>query len=235
MKKNSARRNNTSEIIGIILIVFLSSAALLLWLANAEKVSLPVLLSSICNGFSSFSNENIFIAGKINNTNIFIYIYLIAIFSSLLALFLAKSPNSRIIFISCLVVFFLVSGAQLVFQIKTFSGEIRAYSGKTLAEKNSSLFGLPYNFAEFCRNRLPGSHRGKVISDLDPKENVGMMLHERLTYHLYPINIAIPTGEPIECCVIFQKENPEAAIPKEFDRRYIFNQFNILAVKEGAE
>lgn len=136
------------------------------------------------------------------------------------------------LFLVAIIVFFLTTGIQTIYQIKLFTTEIKTFSGKTLREKESYLFGLPYEFALFCRKYLPGKHRGKLVTDLDIMDPEGMTLHTRLYYHLYPINIAVNTDEPINCYVIFQKKSARDAVPKDAKTIYVFDQSNILAIRE---
>lgn len=244
------RHKSTSEIIYAIVIVSACTIMLLLWLANTEGVSLSALLSYISTKLYAFRNENIFIVNRIRNINIFIYAYLIIAVSSLILFFLKKPEKTKVkkrkdkitprplphpAFTVALIVFLLTSTLQLIYQIKYFSQERHAYSGKTLSERNTLIFGLPYEFATFCRDRLPGPHRGKYISDLSADEALGLMLRYRVAYHIYPINITIPTDQPIDSYVVFQKRDPQTAIPKEFEIRYAFDQFNVLAIKKRPE
>lgn len=143
--------------------------------------------------------------------------------------------HPRPLLIVTIIVFFLTTGIQTVYQIKRFTTEIKTFSGKTLSEKNSSLFGLPYKFAVFCREHFPGKYRGKLITDLNLMDPEGMTLHTRLYYHLYPINITVKTDGPIDCYVIFEKKSARDAVPKKVKAVYNFDPSNILAIKEELE
>ncbi|MDB4349595.1 hypothetical protein OAA99_01420 [Omnitrophica bacterium] len=238
-------------VIRVIVIVCIFSAALLIWLASAEKISLPALLSRISTKLYSFRNENIFVVNGVRNRYVFVYAYFIIIASSIVAFFmkdfLGGSHNKKkkdkalpvplphTAFIVGLIVFFLTAGLQLAYQINHFSGEIRTYSGKTESEKNSQIFGLPYEFAKFCNTHLPGSHRGEYISSFSREEARGLMLRYRVGYHIYPINISISTDQPVDAYVVFQKEDPHSAIPDDFKTRYNFDRFSTLAVKKSPQ
>lgn len=213
---------NAYVIIASIVIVCVCSGLLLSWLAETGYFYSP----------GNYENYNIIKAPEIYNINAYKYIYIIIVVSAVIALLL-KKPHA--IFPVAIIVFFITTGIQTIYQIKYFSTEFKTFSGKTLSEKNSHIFGLPYKFAVFCREHLSGEHRGELITDLDIMEPYGMTLHTRLYYHLYPINIAVKTDKPIDCYVIFEKKSAWDAIPKKNKAAYIFDQSNILAIKEELE
>lgn len=234
---------NNSEVIISIVVVCICTAILLLWLATVQKIPLSTLIQNVCTNFYPAANMNIFMVKKICNINAYIYIYFLSALSAVIAIFFKhlwaktkekkESPShSHTVFLVALIVFFITVGIQTVDQIKGLSQEVKIFSGKTLSQKNSIIFDTPYYFAMYCRALFPEGHRGKFITDLDITRDPAMTLHERLCYHLYPINIKVPTGQPIDCYIIFHKKDPTAALTEDFKKLYFFDQFNVLALKE---
>lgn len=237
---------NTLAVITNIIIVCICSASLLFWLTVYQKISLPVLIQNLSNNFFLFSNENLTVVLKINYINVYVYIYFFLVAAIILAVFVKKiwgRVNNKTAFLSvhhtvfliAIIVFLFTASLETINHIKFFSSEFKFFSRKTLSEKNTVIFGLPYKFAMFCRELSPGKSRGNLITDLDIDKDPGLTLHRRLSYHLYPINIRIPTEQATDCYIAFQKKDFIKAIPKDFNKLYVFDQFNALAVKTELE
>ena len=249
-------RNLLIIVQGIVIVSICVAISLFLW-ADSTNTSLATLISHICTRFYRFSIENIsavvgFTAIRIKNRSIFIYVYLIIIVSSVAALFLRRleqrikkdkivpKPQPHSTFIIALIVFFLILSVQLIFQINRLIQERETFFGKTVVEKNLIIFKkgrklTPYKFAKFCQDRFPGSHKGKYISGLTTKSSLGLWMRYAIAYHIYPINITIPSDQPIDCYVVFKKSAPLAAVPNEFTKYYTFDRHSVLAIKEEAE
>jgi hypothetical protein len=234
----------------IIVIVTLAVAAgFFIWLAKAAGAPLSALLHHITIKLYPFRNENFFIVNKVRGRDIFTYAYFMIIASSIIALFVkdflikrpvqkkiktaaAKEGTPHTVIVAALAVFFLMAGLQLVYQIGYFTKEIKDYSGKTEPERLTLAMGAPYDFARFCREHLPGSARGQYASDLNVETAGGLSTRYRVAYHAFPINITIPTDESIGAYVVFQKQDPHAAVPPGFNSRYVFDEFSLIAIKD---
>jgi len=132
-----------------------------------------------------------------------------------------------------LVIFFaIIVFIQFVQHAKYFTDLDKHFSGKTLEEKQVSMFGFPYVFAMNCREHLDGSHTGKLVTDMDIRRATEMTIHRRLAYYLYPISIKHPKeGEQPDCLVFFNKKDAINHIPKGFTIQYKFDDNNIMTVR----
>jgi len=210
------------------------------------KVPLSGFLLDLIINLFPFSNENTVLVREIRGVNILVYLYAIVAVSGIITFIYGKflntpaSPAGSLSFrdtvLSAVIAAFVLTAAiQTAHHVNRFASEVKVFSGKTLPERNSLIFGLPYEFALFCKERLPGPRDGAFVTDLDIDKDPGMTLHRRLAYHLYPINIRIAPGGRADCYVIFQKHDPRAAAPKDLRQFYLFDRSNAFAVSREAE
>jgi len=93
-------------------------------------------------------------------------------------------------------------------------------------------FKNAYNFAQYCRQHLPGKHWGKVITDKKLQETQAMLTYAAVRYYLYPIDVSVDRNHPKDCLVIFLKKNPLSVIPKGFKMMDSFDKMSLIAIKE---
>lgn len=227
----------------VIATVFICTAILLLSFASLGGMSVSNIISGLCSHLYPYDNENMFFIGKINGINTNVYFYALITIASIIVLFLIgqrakindkiKMPStSHVVFLVSIVVFLLAAAIQLSNQVTRFHSEIKDFSGKTVSEKYIYMFGLAYKFPVFCHKHLPGKHKGQFITSYDVNKDPGMSIRNALAYQLYPIDTMVATERPVDCYVIFGKNNLKASLPEDVKEIYYYDDFNALALKK---
>ncbi|MBN1870703.1 MAG: hypothetical protein JW847_09025 [Candidatus Omnitrophica bacterium] len=129
----------------------------------------------------------------------------------------------------CIAGLLLLSGIQQIHRYDFFKNEQNIFGGETVEERNQILFGRIYDFAQTCKKLLPGTHQGKLMTDLDLNNDPYMLLHRILSYHLYPeISLRLDNGAPNDTIVSFYKHDALMHIPENYrilvlskDKNYI--------------
>lgn len=87
-----------------------------------------------------------------------------------------------------------------------------------------------YRFAKYCLEHLSGKYQGQLITDCDYRG-----IHPYLImYYLYPVvELRKEGGGHKECLIIFNKNNPLAIVPYDYDILGTYNSKSLLAVKRN--
>jgi len=228
----------------ICLISVVSAAFLVFFLASVEinRSLTPILVNVLLRPYFPVTDSMFmpYMLGPVP-INIFIYVtFLVSlIFLSIMRKFLMvpkiplrpfaglKAPVtvSLVLFFFILVSSALSAGMDSLVMLKNFSG-------KATHEKTALSLGLPFYLGMFCRNKLPGKHKGEFITDLDLSQDLPMTFHRRLAYFMYPIDIRNITDRPKDCVLISFTKNPQEHIPKEHTGLFWFDKKNLLITKK---
>ena len=187
-------------------------------------------------------------AGTIGNLNVYIYVYVLIVFTSLGGYFSCRLIHRRLkaskhlsmrgsfLLTSC-IIFFLISTFQCLAQTKLIIQKFYDLAAASSAKERLPLrLKQPYQFAISCQKLFPGVHRGDLITDMDLTKDPGMFIHRALAYYLYPIDIrSVYPNRPKDCVIIFLKKNPEAQVPADFEILFRFDDSSLLAVKKKAQ
>jgi hypothetical protein len=103
--------------------------------------------------------------------------------------------------------------------------------GKSLQEKQIMALGSSARFAADIRQTVSGRHRGELITDLP----MWMLEPHVMQNHLYPTIDLISGQGPAEYLVIFEKNNPRASVPPDFEMIKEFDGYGILAVRKNTK
>ncbi|MCK5012578.1 MAG: hypothetical protein KAS66_02060 [Candidatus Omnitrophica bacterium] len=247
----SKRNQNFFEVLCVIssILVFLIIFAII------KRISLKHVLTECLNAFYSYRHNLIFVdtfAGI--NVNLLI-LFLIITISFLLAPLrkgrknedFKPTPGLTASCFTALTILSILAFIQTVNFTRYLYSQSQAVRNKTTDEKKALIFGDSYTFARFCKKRLPGRHNALLITDIDLHTTTGANTHIALAYHLFPITIQYnprqrlimpdyvwddPSASPIEALVVFQKKNPEASVPGNFNIIGRFGSENLLAVRK---
>ena len=90
-----------------------------------------------------------------------------------------------------------------------------------------------YRFAKYCQRLLPGQHSAKLITGLDTSRDPGMLIHRKLAYFLYPIDIRNIRKEPVDSLIIFAVKDATQLVPEDFQISGKYNESSLIAVKKS--
>jgi hypothetical protein len=125
---------------------------------------------------------------------------------------------------------------QTINHAHIFANERRIFSGKSVSEKQRFIHKQPYVFAQYCRRRFPGRHKGFLRTDLDPQDEPFATQHRKLVYFLFPdIDIRnIYVDAAYDCLIFYDEETRPGSIPPGFKIKGVFDARHVIAVKEEA-
>ena len=130
-----------------------------------------------------------------------------------------------------LTVFIIVIILQTMNQMRYFLVTFDTYNGKDVEARYLGPFKKVYDFAQFCKIRLPGQHNAELITDLDTSQDPGMFLHRALAYYLYPIDIRDIRERDKELLIAFEKKNVIHNVPQGYHLIGAWDNDNIVAIR----
>jgi hypothetical protein len=127
--------------------------------------------------------------------------------------------------------FLIIVALQTIGQTYYFIREFQWINGKKTADRYPGALKEIVNFAEFCKQKLPGKYSCQLITDFDMSRDPGMFFHRTLAYHLYPIDIRDIRRSPANCAIVFIAQNPRSRVPKSYDVIGSWGEKSLLAIK----
>jgi len=229
-----------SSLFGII--VFVTFILILFFLFPFTQNTSSVL-KQISDHFYQMT-PNICTYMKVKGVNVIYFIYAAITLFSCAEHFLfsgrATSPlkeNSRgirfILLRNTCIALLIICALQAKTLISQFMFEHTYFADAPIEKKYSQRFGKIYDFANYCKKLLPGTHQANVITDIDKESAAWEYAHAELSYFLYPINIKTYQGSEPEVIVIYSKDDPLKSVPENFLAFEQFDSKSLIAVKNN--
>jgi len=171
---------------------------------------------------------------------LFIIFIILAFFLIILKPFIKNQKTLNLILTSLrrlglmgFILFVVVVALQTKTHFVAFEHTRNRFPFQSTHEKSSFYQGVPYHFANYCKRIYPGRHRGKFVTDLDINEPYNMRVHRIISYFLYPaIDVRMSQNKSMDCIVVYEKDEPEQAIPDDFEVLGYFSDRSLLAVRK---
>ncbi len=224
-----------------IILIVLSLNISIYWVSLSSNIPAIVLAKNIPGFLFPYPHENGFYGDSAYAYCIFaLFILTFLCLIKFLNVFhniytLLKKYHVFNIYYTMLAMILVITCLQTIQHTKYFSSIYSRFSTLNDIQKKRHLMGFAYDYAFLCRSYFKeGYYRGKLITDIDISKAVGMTLHRRLAYYLYPIRIRSYRGvEEPDYLIYFQKKDAAALVPKNYVVRLKIDEENLFAIRKG--
>jgi hypothetical protein len=107
------------------------------------------------------------------------------------------------------------------------------FAGKTVDTVYSENLGAVYNLAKASKRLIQPTAHAELITDLDLRQDPGMIYHRALSYFLYPIDLRGIRAKPADTLIIFLKKDPHLFVKEGFSVKEQLSPKTIIAIKEN--
>lgn len=236
--------NSSPVLIYALIMIGIALAIFCMWLSASFHQPLSTLFTQFKDGLYA-PHYNQILTGSIGRRNVLQIFYVFVALAILLTVLchplmrrwkLLKKPInlSQAISIVGITGLLLLAGIQQIKRAEHLILEMRRFSGKSVAEKNSLLFGQGYQFAQTCQKHLDTFCRAALLTDSDLTRDPYMFNYSLLSYHLYPkVSLRFKNRYPEDCLIFFYKKNPLEMVPGDYKILVATANHNyILAIKD---
>lgn len=154
----------------------------------------------------------------------------------LLAGIWGRRPSARFfldIGSTSVVVTVIVFVVLLLLQTKSqglyFADNFVRFHDKNVVEKVGIINNIDsYNFVQFCLRYLSGRYQGQLVTESGADQTIDPYI---IKYYLYPVVDTRGGPRDKKCLLVFNKKDPVASVPKDYEVVGVFNDRGLLAVQ----
>lgn len=182
-------------------------------------------------------NHNFFFIPHINGYNLHLQVYVMiaATAMGILLLRVFRKGRARKDAVSPLLIagwifLALMVGLQSASQAFHFFGRtIPDFQDKNLDEKLDVIYALEsYRFVRVVLANVQEPCRGDFVADSETWGTIDPFL---IRYYLYPVVDMVKKEAPADCVVVYNKENPTAAVPEGFEVIAVYDAKSLFAAR----
>jgi len=172
----------------------------------------------------------------------FLYIAFALTVSALLSLLAWKqrAPERKILFLKvlmfCMPALLSINAAlQVAGGVKHLYVEKRGFYQKDQQAKYLELYGWMYAYPLNCQKTLSGGGKARLISDLDPTRDPGMIFSRIVAYHMYPVDLRDVRPGDVDALLFYRKTKAFRYLEEvepDFVPIHVFDQTSLIAVRK---